>query len=438
MEDLYSLLLIFTLILLNGSFVAAEFSIARVRKTHIDQIAESSEPEHSRAKIATAKLLQKILTNMNDYISACQVGITVASLALGAVAEARIEKWIRPMIEGAGLSLESHAISIVLAIALVTFFHVILGEVVPKNIAIIDPEKISFNLAYFLRFLYLLFKVPVYILNSCSNFILGLLGIELNFDDTVHSEAELKMILSSSQEQGVLEVEEEQLIQNVFEFNDTLARDVMVPRSDMICLNDKLTIAEATHEVNKTTHSRFPVYHEKIDNVIGYVTIKDILKTYEKGNTDNNIKSIANDALKVSDGMYIIDLIKLMQEKKKPLAMLIDEFGGVSGLATIEDIIEEVFGEIEDEHENEAEDIQTLDNGDYLVNGLLNLADVNEALGTDFTSSRFDTIGGYVFGLIGTEPKQGSKVEVNGCTLRVEKHERNRVKLVRVSKPKSQ
>ncbi len=437
MEDIYSLLLIFTLILLNGSFVAAEFSIARVRKTHIDHIAESSEPEHSKVQIATAKLLQKILANMNDYISACQVGITVASLALGAVAEARIEKWIRPLIESVGLNLDTHVISIVLAIALLTFFHVILGEVIPKNLAIIDPEKISFNLAYFLRFLYLLFKIPVYILNTCSNFILGLLGIELNFDDTVHSEAELKMILSSSQEQGVLEAEEEELIQNVFEFNDTLARDVMVPRSDMICLNDKLTIAEATHEVNKTTHSRFPVYHEKIDNVIGYVTIKDMLKTYERGNTDNNIKSLANDALKVSDGMYVIDLIKIMQEKKKPLAMLIDEFGGVSGLATIEDIIEEIFGEIEDEHENEDEDIRQLENGDYLVDGLLNLADVNDALGTDLKSSRFDTIGGYVFGLIGTEPKQGSKVEVNGHVLKVEKHERNRVKLVRVSKVKT-
>jgi putative hemolysin len=189
--------------------------------------------------------------------------------------------------------------------------------------------------------------------------------------------------------------------------------------------------------VNKTTHSRFPVYHEKIDNVVGYVTIKDILKTYEKGNTDNNIKSIANDPLKVSDGMYIIDLIKVMQEKKKPLVMLIDEFGGVSGLATIEDIIEEVFGEIEDEHENEEEDIQKLENGDYLVAGLLNLQDVNEALGTDFESSRFDTIGGFVFGLIGTEPKQGSKVEVNNYILRVVKHERNRVKQVRISQKKA-
>jgi putative hemolysin len=132
--------------------------------------------------------------------------------------------------------------------------------------------------------------------------------------------------------------------------------------------------------------------------------------------------------------MYIIDLIKIMQDKKKPLVMLIDEFGGVSGLATIEDIIEEVFGEIEDEHENEEDDIQKLDNGDYLVAGLLNLNDVNEALGTNFKSSRFDTIGGFVFGLIGTEPKQGSKVEVNDYILRVEKHERNRVKRVRISK----
>lgn len=434
LDTLYSLLLIFGLILLNGTFVAAEFSIARIRKTHIDQIVESQNNSYSKSQIQAAKLLQKMIVNINDYISACQVGITISSLALGAVAEARLEKWISPLLNQFTLPIDGHIISIILAISLITFFHVILGEVVPKNIAIISPEETSINLAYFLSSLHWLFKVPVSVLNSCANFVLHLLGIELNFGDTAHSEAELKMILSSSQEQGVLEAEEEQLIQNVFQFNDTIARDVMVPRSDMVCLNDKLSIAEASHETNKTTFTRFPVYHEKIDNIVGYVSIKDILKSYEKGNTDNNIKSIANDALKVSDGMYVIDLIKLMQEKKKPIAMLIDEFGGVTGLVTVEDIVEEIFGEIDDEDEEQTHEVQKLANGDYLVNGLTNLEDVNEVIGSNFSSSRFDTIGGFIFGRTGTEPKVGDQIEANGYILRIEKHGKNRIREIRVSK----
>ncbi|MDD9899277.1 MAG: hemolysin family protein [Candidatus Melainabacteria bacterium] len=434
LETLYSILLILGLILLNGTFVAAEFAIARVRKTHIDQIVESEPGQYSDGKVKAAKVLQKMIVNINDYISACQVGITIASLALGAVAEARIEKWIEPWLAHIEFPFDSHIISITLAIALVTFFHVILGEVVPKNIAIINPDKTSLRLAYFLRSLHWFFKVPVHALNACANFVLGVMGIELNFDDTAHSEAEIKMILSSSQEQGVLEAEEEQLIQNVFDFNDTIARDVMVPRSDMICLNDKLSIAEASHETNKTSHTRFPVYHDKIDNIVGYISIKDILKTYETGNTDNNIKSIANDPLKVSDGMYIIDLLELMQEKKKPMAMLIDEFGGVSGLATVEDIVEELFGEIEDEDEEETQEIQELANGDYLIDGLVNLNEVNEVLSSNFNSSRFDTIGGFVFGSIGTEPKIGDEVVVDGYLLSVTKHSNNRVREVRISK----
>ena len=434
LENLYSILLIFGLILLNGSFVAAEFAIARVRKTHIDQIVESEDNSYSSSQIKAARVLQKMIVNINDYISACQVGITIASLSLGAVAEARIEKWITPLIHQFALPLDEHVISIIIAISIVTFFHVILGEVVPKNIAIINAEETSLKLAYFLRSLYWLFKFPGHVLNACANFVLRLLGIELNFNDTAHSEAELKMILSSSQAQGVLEAEEEQLMQNVFEFNDTIARDVMVPRSDMICLNDNLSIAEAAHETNKTTFTRFPVYHEKVDNIVGYISIKDILKSYETGDTNNNIKSIANDALKVTDGMYVIDLIELMQEHKKPVAILIDEFGGVTGLVTVEDIIEEIFGEIEDEDEEETPEIQELANGDYLVNGLTNLHEINEILGSKFSSKRFDTIGGFVFGQIGTEPKVGNEVIVDGYILSIEQHSNNRVRELRISK----
>jgi len=421
------------LIILNASFVASEFAIARVRKTQIDNIAQGLDDTYSKLEVNTAKLLQNILSNINNYISACQVGITIASLALGAVAEAKLAIFLTPFLLQYDLPVDPHVLSTAIAIGLITFFHVILGEIVPKNLAIMNPEKIAFALAYYIRFLYLIFKIPVMVLNACSNFVLKTFGIDVNFTDNTHTEAEIKMILSSSQAQGVLEAEEEQLMQNVFDFNDTIARDIMVPRSDLFCISADMSIEEAGIAANRTSFSRFPVFQDRIDNIIGYFHIKDILKAYQDANIKSNIKTIISDALKASDGIYIIDLLKIMQEKKKQIAVLIDEFSGVSGLITAEDIVEEIFGEIDDEDDKKKhKSIDRLSNGDVIVDGLLNLEDINNELGTELKSERFDTIGGLVFGLIGTEPKPGDEVEHQGLKLRVEKHERNRVKLVRI------
>lgn len=437
MEHLPSLFLIFFLIFLNATFVAGEFAIARLRRTQIGHIADADPNDEShnfsKSKIKTAKLLRLITSNINDYISACQIGITIASLALGAVAEAEMSKILEPIFNNFDLPFEGHGVSILLSIIIITFFHVILGEVIPKNLSIINPEGIAFGLAHYLRFLYLIFKIPVIILNWFSNLALKMLNIEANFEDSMHTEDELKLILSSSQAQGVLEEDEEQIMQNVFEFNDTIAREVMVPRSDLFCLSSSLTIEEAGQEATSSTYSRFPVYEEKMDNIIGYCTIKDILNAYQKKNTDKNIKTIISDVLKVSDGMYVLDLLKLMQEKKKQMAILIDEFGGTCGLVTVEDIVEEIFGEIEDEDDLiESKPFVKLENGDVLINGLLLLEDVNDELGTNLKSDHYDTIGGYVFGLIGTEPNIGDIAECDGVRFRVEVHNDNRVRQVRL------
>jgi len=435
MEHFPSILLIFFLIFLNATFVAGEFAIARLRRTQIDHIADAdpNDNDYSPKKIKTAKLLQIITSKINDYISACQIGITIASLALGAVAEAELSKILQPIFIDLNLPFDTHPLSIVLSIALITFFHVILGEVIPKNLSIINPEGIAFALAGYLRFLYILFKIPVQILNWFSNIALRILNIEANFEDSSHTEDELKLILSSSQAQGVLEEDEEQIMQNVFEFNDTIAREIMVPRSDIFCLNANMTIEEAAQEATSSTYSRFPVFEDKMDNIIGYCSIKDLLNAYQQKQINNNIKTLLSDILKVSDGMYVLDLLKLMQEKKKQMAILIDEFGGTCGLVTVEDIVEEVFGEIEDEEDSQERDpIIKLDNGDILIDGLLLLDDVNEEIGTNFKSEHYDTIGGFVFGLIGTEPKVGDLVEVENKKLRIEEHTENRVRQVRL------
>jgi CBS domain containing-hemolysin-like protein len=439
MEHLPSLLLIFSLIFLNASFVAGEFAIARIRRTQIDRIADAdlNDDSHgySKGKIRTAKLLQIISLKINDYISACQIGITIASLALGAVAEAELSKIIIPLLENFNLPFDGHAVSIILSIAIITFFHVILGEVIPKNLAIINAEGVAFTLAAYLRFLYIIFKIPVKVLNWFSNLALKMLNIEENFEDSTHTEDELKLILSSSQAQGILEVEEEQIMQNVFDFNDTIAREVMVPRNDLFCLNANMTIEEAGKEATASSYSRFPVYEERMDNIIGYCSIKDILTAYQKNKNQDSIKTILNEILKVSDGMYVLDLLKLMQEKKKQMAILIDEFGGTCGLVTVEDIVEEIFGEIEDEEDIVvSKPFVKLDNGDILIDGLLLLDDVNEELGINLKSDHYDTVGGFVFGLIGTEPKVGDIAEFDGLKFRVEVHNDNRVRQVRFLK----
>lgn len=432
MEEIGSLLFIFALILLNGAFVAGEFSIARVRKTQVARIAEGKDPTARKNEVKAAKLLLKILDDLNNYISACQVGITIASLVIGVIAEAQIEEMITPLVKMLPLPIEPHMISIVLAILIITFFHVILGEVVPKTIALVDPENTGLKLTYFLVGLYAIFKFPVHLLNKCAEICLRVMGIEPIFGEVVHSEDELKMIVSTSQEEGIIEEEEEEMIHNVFAFNDTVAKDIMTPRTDMFCLKEDLSIAEATSEILKAGYSRFPIFKERLDNITGYVTVKDVLLAHQEKQEKKLLKSIVNKAIKVSDGIFVIDLMHEMQNKKKQLAILIDEYGGTSGLVTSEDIVEEIFGEIHDEKEPAKEPIQQIKDREYLIDGLVNLKEINEELGTEFESEHYDTIGGLVYGLIGSDPKPGDMVEYQDFKLIVEKHENQRVREVRL------
>jgi CBS domain containing-hemolysin-like protein len=433
MEDIASIFIILGVIFLNGTFVAAEFSIARLRKSQIDFLAKS--PNTDKATKRTAKLLKRMLENINDYISACQVGITIASLMLGALAEAKLEEMLSPFITSLHLPFGSHTLAIVLAIGIVTFFHVILGELIPKNLAILNPEKTGLRLAWFLQATYTFFKLPVLLLNMSSNAILKLIGIDINVaHSSIHSEDELKMILSTSQEEGVIEEEEEKLMQNIFDFNDTVARDIMRPRTEMICIEAGVNIEEAAKFTNNYSYAKFPIFENRLDNIVGYVHIKEILKCFEAGCTHEPIENICKEVLKVPDGMYVIDLMELMQQKKKQIAILIDEYGGTSGLVTAEDIVEEIFGEITDETEDAPNaPIVSLGNGDYLVEGTVGLKEINSEVGSNFNSDHYDTVGGYVYGLLGSEPSEGDQVEEDGFILKIESFSENRVRMVRIS-----
>lgn len=431
--DIYTLLAFFLLIAFNATFVAAEFSLARVRKTRIDHIADSFD-EYSKAKIKKAKLIKLMLRNMNDYISVCQIGITVASLALGVVAESSLVKLIEPMIHQLNLNINPHSIAIVIAITVVTIIHVILGEVVPKNIAIINPEMVIFKLASFLNLLHILLKYPVKALNFCSTICLQILGIKINFEDDIHTEDELKMIINSSLDKGVLKEQEEKLMQNIFNFSDTIARNIMVPRSEIIYLNASMTVTTAIDLIENDTHSRYPVYESDHDNIIGFVNIKALLIALKNNQGTQEIKAHVLRVLKVTDGIYIMDLIQLMQKDKLSIAILIDEFGGISGMLTIEDIVEEVFGEIEDEGEVSKVSYKKISDNTYLVNGLMTIKEVNELLDSNIASKQYETIGGYIFGLFGSEPKLNDNINKSNLSFSIEKIGHNRIKQLKITK----
>ena len=431
MDTLIGLVAGFLLILLNGLFVAIEFALARVNKTRIQQ----KEKEGSK----TAATILFALENIDSYISAAQVGITISSLALGSIAELTIAKLLYPFVttftSPEATMITVHSIALPIALLIVTYFHVVIGEIIPKTVAFVDPVKTAFFLIWPLEAFKFLTSPLVKILNFSASGILRLFGITDLRTTFVYTEDELKMLLNISQEEGVLEQTEKEMISNIFDFPDTVAREIMTPRTDIICVESNKAIHEAVNAVIESKHSRIPIYEGSIDNIIGVITTRDLLEQVHLGNDKKSVKEIAKAVIKVPESKPLDDLLTELKRKSLQLAVVIGEFGETAGLVTIEDIIEEIVGEIKDEFDTqELEPIQVLPNNDILADGKLNIEEINEKLGTDFSNEHYDTIGGLTFGLIGKEPNIGDEVETNGYLLKVEVKDKQRVKQLRLIK----
>ncbi len=417
-------------VLINGLFVAIEFALARVNKTRIEQRTKEGNK--------TAALILKALEKIDSYISASQVGITISSLALGAIGEMTIAKLLMPYVERFATpsitDFTAHSIALPLALLIVTYFHVVIGEIIPKTVAFINPERTAFVLIWPLEIFKLITNPLVSILNLSASSILRVFGITDLRTTFVYTEDELKMLLNISQEEGVLEESEKEMISNIFDFPDTVAREIMTPRTDMVCIEANKMIKDAIKTIIDSKHSRIPIYEESIDNVVGVITTRDLLEQIQLGNNEKPVKGIAKPVVKVPESKPIDDLLTELKRKSLQLAIIIGEFGGTSGLVTIEDIIEEIVGEIPDEFDHEIDPIQILPNNDFLIAGGLNIEEINEKLGTKFSNEHYDTIGGLAFGLIGEEPKEGDEVESNGYILKVEVKNKQRIKLIRLKK----
>lgn len=429
---MFKLIAALFLVALNGFFVAAEFSLVKVRKTRLAELSENG------SKSATVAL--EVSSKLDAYLSACQLGITLASLGLGWLGEPAIASLLQPLFENlVGWSpIYTHSIAIIIAFLIIAFLHIVLGELVPKSLAIQRAEKVALGTAGPLKLFYQIFYPAIWALNGLANSILRFWGIHpANEADLVHSEEELRMLLEASQRHGHLDKMEGKLLDNVFEFSDRVASEVMIPRQDMICLYIQDTIDEVLQVVHQYGHTRYPLCDDDKDNVIGMIHIRDLITVKEKSSIQD-ISQLKRDILVVPENAPISHLVQKMRSQRTHMAIVADEFGGTAGLVTIEDLVEELVGEIYDEFDREQPDVTKLNDMEYEIKGRVLLEEVSEILNVNIEEESVSTIGGYIFSRLGRKPKDGDQVDFDGYIFRVVEVAGSRIVNVRVTKKTTQ
>lgn len=429
--DLLGILGIGLFVLTNGFFVAAEFSLVSVRRTRIAELAARGE--------AGAEAVQKAIENPDRVIAATQLGITLSSLALGWIGEPALSHLIAPVVSLFPQTLRSdisHSISAALAFTVITFLHVVIGELAPKSIALQNPERTSMIVARPTLFTERLFKPAIWALNGAGNGLLRLVGIQpASGHQLVHSVEELKMLVDASTESGVMEQDEGDMLQAIFNLGEMIVRQVMVPRTEVVAVEADAPLEEIIHLATQSTYTKFPVYEDSLDQIIGVVHVKDLLKVMQSPNcTDCLARSIAREALFVPETLSVNALLRLFRDKRQHIAIVLDEYGGTGGLVTLEDLLEEIVGEVSDPFDSSAPGFQTLPDGSILIDGLTLIEDVNQQLHLDLHDEYYDTIAGYVMGRLGRIPRLHDVVEGDGVRLQVEEMDRLRVARVKLAR----
>ncbi len=414
--------LVLVLVFLNGFFVAAEFAFVKVKSNRLDALAQVGNTK--------ARWSKHIVGNLNAYLSACQLGITFSSLALGWIGEPAIARLITPLLQGILPDVLIHTISFILAFTLITALHITLGEQVPKTFAIRQSERVTLLTAAPMVLFYRTMFPFIWLLNESSNWMLRKAGVEPEAEhESTHTAEEIRLIVSESRKNGAIDENEYALVDNVFEFSATTAREIMIPRTEMVCLMATLSFEENRETAIREQLTRYPVCLPDKDNIIGYVHIKDILKSYH-GRQD--IQEMVRPLISIPESMPIRTLLRLMQKRKIQMALLIDEYGGTSGLVTMEDIIEEIVGDIQDEFDEEKPAIEHCSERVFSVDGLLRIEQVNAFFGLALSEDDYETIGGWLYAQVGMPPEEGQVVEFNGYLFAVEQVDHMRISRVTV------
>jgi len=360
-------LIVFVLLLVNGFFVAAEFAIVRARKTKIEQLTKDGNVD--------AKLALKALEDMNFFIAAVQVGVTIASIGIGWFGSPTVEKMMTPILANFPTSHAywANTLTAVIAFIVITFLHVVIGEQVPKCIALQYPEKISLYVAKPMDLFMTISKPFVWVLNKSCNIILRILRVPVSSARVIHTIEDLDLLVDTSYDEGVLNETEKDMLHNMFKFSDLTAREVMIPRTDMICVPKEMSLDELNKLAIENQYTRYPVYDGDIDHITGIIHVKDLFSLSLKDETCP-IEKIQREVLLVPETITMDNLVLEFKKNKGQMAVVVDEFGGTSGIITLEDVLEEIFGDVQDEFDEEDEiDVREIKPNHYLVNAMMRL-----------------------------------------------------------------
>jgi CBS domain containing-hemolysin-like protein len=422
---------VLALVFANGFFVAAEFALVTVRKTRIDQlIAEGS---------SLARPVRRAITDPDSYIAATQLAITMTSLGLGWIGEPAVSSIIQPALGLLPVPLRaatSHTLSVALGFAVITALHIVLGELAPKTVALQHAERTALVVGRPTELFMRVFWPFITVLNSMGRWVVRLLGLKPpSGSSLVHSEEELKMLVTASQEAGVIEEEEEQMLHRVFGFGDLTAGQVMLPRTEMLALPVRIARKDLLERLSQATQLVIPVYGAGLDDIVGQVRMRDLLGVVAGSADSVDLTPMLHEPLTVPETLKADDLLTDMRKRRTPLAIVIDEYGGTAGMVTFERLMERIVGEIGSADEGGTSAITVLTDGSALIDGLALTTDVNVQFGLRIDEGLYDTIGGYVLGRLGRRPRLGDTVEVGGRKIRVEALDGLRVARVLLSTP---
>ena len=421
MTLLLELLALAALILLNGFFVAAEYGLVTVRRTRLHELAN----EGSRR----ARQVLQITSEPPQFITAMQLGVTLTSLAIGALGEPVLAHVFDPVM--------ATFLAVILALLIITFLHVVIGELVPKGIALGYSERTALAVAPFVRAFFVALGPLIWLLRRSTALVLRALGLdEPGAEGAVLSEAELRMLLSESTQRGEIEEGEQEMLYKVFDFADKEVSDVMVPRPEVVALSIELPPEEALQAVLVSPYTRYPVYRGSLDEIVGVLHVRDLISAlYEHGIESVDLESLLRPPYMVPETKDLAALLTEFRRTNQHMAIVVDEYGGMEGIATLEDLLEEIVGEIEDEFDLPDESVERIDEQTIRIDGTFPIDDFNEQFDCNLEEEDYHTIAGFVFGALGRAAEPGDEVEHNGMVFHVDEVEGSRINRLTVRFP---
>ncbi|MCM3361387.1 hemolysin family protein [Niallia sp. Sow4_A1] len=429
--EIFNLILFVILIALTAFFVATEFAIVKVRSSRIDQLVAEGKKGALAAK--------KVTTHLDEYLSACQLGITVTALGLGWIGESTFAEILEPLFIKLSIgNALSHVIAFVISFLLVTFLHVVVGELAPKTVAIQKAELITLTFANPIIWFYRILYPFIWLLNGSARLLTSIFGLKpASEHELAHSEEELRILMSESYKSGEINKNELAYVNNIFEFDERIAKEIMVPRTEMVTISVDNTFDEIMNILEEENYTRYPLVNGDKDNVIGLINIREFLTATVQNKQEIRLEDYMKPIIRVIETVPIRELLIKMQKERTHMAILLDEYGGTSGIVTAEDILEEIVGDIRDEFdEDEISDIRRIKDDHYILNGKVLISEVNDLLGTHLSEEEVDTIGGW-FLTKNFEAVEGDILEEEGYIFKIKNIEEHHIHFIEVMKDTS-